>query len=193
MGPFHYLAGVACALLVLCVGGAQPLAAEMSDPLESVARLDLERYMGRWYEIAKIPNRFQRKCAGDTTATYTLRPDGDVTVVNRCVRTDGREILTRGLAKVVDKDTAARLKVSFVSLVGIRLFWGKYWVIGLDPGYEWAVVGEPKRKYGWILAREPELTLEQWEEVRLILRDRGYDPTRFVVTSHSEAESRTRD
>ena len=163
-------------------------AADEAGSLKTVDRMELKRYMGRWYEIAKIPNRFQRKCDRDTTATYTLRSDGEVTVVNRCLRENGGEIVSRGLARVVDRATGTKLKVSFVSLLGVRLFWGKYWVIGLDPDYQWALVGEPKRKYGWILAREPDLTAEQWEEVRRILRDGGYDPTRFVVTSHSNKD-----
>lgn len=160
-------------------------AAAETGPLNTVKQVELERYMGRWYEIAKIPNRFQRKCDRDTTATYTLRPDGNVTVVNRCLREDGREIVARGLAKVEDPATGAKLKVSFVSFLGIRLFWGKYWVIGLDPDYQWALVGEPGRKYGWILARGTGLNGEQWESVRRILRQRGYDPARFVTTTHS--------
>jgi len=172
-------------LMVCLVEQPRIYAAGESGSLETVNRVELERYMGRWYEIAKIPNRFQRKCDRDTTATYTLRPDGDVTVINRCLREDGREVIARGLAKVVDPSTGAKLKVSFVSLLGVRLFWGKYWVIGLDPNYQWALVGEPKRKYGWILARETALTSEQWETVHRILGEKGYDPARFISTTHS--------
>ena len=164
---------------------AAPPDAEAGSPLRTVGAVDLSRYMGRWFEIAKIPNRFQRRCARDTTATYVLRTDGNVDVINRCVEEDGDEVVARGLAKVVDMQTRAQLKVSFVRLLGVRLFWGKYWVIGLDPEYQWALVGEPKRKYGWILARNSLLTPEQWEEIRDLLRANGYDPGRFVTTTHS--------
>ena len=175
-------------LCVLIVAGVSGFlfsgAATPESTLETVNNVDLERYMGRWYEIAKIPNRFQRKCARDITATYVPRADGNVDVINRCVADDGEEVIARGLAKVVDKQTRAKLKVSFVRLLGVRLFWGKYWIIGLDPEYKWVLVGEPKRKYGWILAREPRLTPEQEKKAFTLLRDRGYDPDRFVTTRH---------
>lgn len=158
---------------------------EPSDSLGTVSAVDLSRYMGQWYEIAKIPNRFQRKCARNTTATYVLRADGNVDVINRCVAEDGDEVVSRGLAKVVDRQTRAKLKVSFVRLLGVRMFWGKYWIIGLDPDYQWALVGEPKRKYGWILARNSRLTPEQKESAFDRLRANGYDPDRFVESLHS--------
>lgn len=186
MGPVQPVTWVIVTLMAMGLCFSMPLPADSDKPLETVDRVDLERYMGRWYEIAKIPNRFQRKCVRDTSATYSLRPDGRVTVVNRCTEKDGDESVSSGLAKVVDTATNAKLKVSFVSLLGIRLFWGDYWVIGLDPDYEWALVGESKRKYGWILARQPQLTPEQWEAARSTLRARGYDPDRFETTPHSE-------
>ncbi|MDY0298104.1 MAG: lipocalin family protein [Acidobacteriota bacterium] len=172
------------AMTLVAAGISLTLHAESKPSLETVEKVDLERYMGRWYEIAKIPNRFQRKCARNTTAEYALRPDGRVTVVNRCTQKDGDESVSRGLARVVDAATNAKLKVSFVNLLGVRLFWGNYWIIGLDSGYRWVLVGEPERKYGWILAREPRLTPEQWDRARSTLRARGYDPSRFVTTLH---------
>jgi len=185
MGPVQPFSWAVITLMALGLCFSTPLPADSNKPLETVDRVDLERYKGRWYEIAKIPNRFQRKCDRDTSATYSLRPDGRVTVVNRCVEADGDESVSKGLAKVVDTATNAKLKVSFVSLLGIRLFWGDYWVIGLDPDYEWALVNESKRKYGWILARQLQLTPEQWEAARSTLRDRGYNPDNFVPTAHS--------
>ena len=149
----------------------------------TVPSVDLERYTGLWYEISKIPNPFQKKCALNTTAEYTLRDDGKIDVVNRCTKENGKIINARGVAKIGDKNTRARLKVSFVSLLGIRLFWGDYWIIGLDEEYQWAIVGDPSRAYGWVLSRTPKLSEEQWARVNGILKEQGYDPGRFVKSA----------
>lgn len=154
-----------------------------------VDSVDLGRYTGTWYEIARIPNSFQSKCAMNTTATYSLLSDGEVEVVNRCVESDGDESVARGIAKVVDNSANAKLKVSFVSILGIRLFWGDYWIIGLDEDYRYAVVGTPTRKYGWILSRSPELSPADMDVINRILRKQGYDPAKFVP---SEQTSRGR-
>jgi apolipoprotein D and lipocalin family protein len=112
---------------------------------EVVPAVDLKRYAGRWHEIARLPNRFQRDCAGDVTATYTLRPDGKIAVLNECRAADGRTKSARGTARVASKQGPnTKLKVSF--------FWpfsGDYWIIGLDPDYRWALVGGSGRDYLW--------------------------------------------
>jgi len=156
---------------------------------QTLAEVDLERYAGLWYEIAKIPNRFQRKCAGGTTAEYTLRGDGRIGVVNRCRRADGSMMEAEGVARVVDAATRSKLQVSFVSLFGLQLFWGDYWIIGLGTDYEYAVIGHPARRYGWVLARSASLSDEQWAEVRAILGEQGYAPEDFEMTTHTEAVS----
>jgi apolipoprotein D and lipocalin family protein len=148
-----------------------------------VARVDLDRYVGTWYEVAKIPNRFQKDCAGGTTATYTRQGDGKIEVVNRCRKADGSEQRARGIAKVVDAQSHARLKVSFVSFLGIRPFWGDYWVLGLGENYEYAVVGTPDRKYGWILSRTPELPPETLETIWATVASQGYDPVAFTLSA----------
>lgn len=151
-------------------------------PLATTQNVDLQRYAGLWYEIAKIPNRFQRKCASGTTAQYELRDDGRITVVNRCLKGNGGTIEAKGIAKVVDTTTNAKLKVSFVNLWGWRLFWGDYWIIGLDENYRWAVVGHPQRKYGWILSRMPTLEKSTLEAIFALLRQQGYNPDDFELT-----------
>lgn len=150
-----------------------------------VASVDINRYAGVWYEIAKIPNRFQRKCDRGTTAEYRLREDGNIDVINRCIKKDGTQIEAKGIAKVIDKTTNAKLKVSFVRILGLSLFWGDYWIIGLGEDYEYAIVGAPSRKYGWILARQPKLPQETMDEIHRILREQGYDPEKFKKTIHS--------
>lgn len=151
---------------------------------QTVSVVDLDRYAGVWYEIAKIPNRFQKKCDRGTTAEYALRPDGRINVINRCVDRNGKEVVARGIGKIVDSETNAKLKVSFVRVLGIQLFWGDYWIIGLGRDYSYAVVGGPKRKYGWVLARKDHLTSQEWKEIEAILSGQGYDPERFVKTRH---------
>ena len=150
-----------------------------SEPtVTAVDYVDLERYVGLWYEIAKIPNRFQKDCVRGTTATYTLREDGRITVLNRCVEADEEINGADGVAEVVHP-SHAKLRVSFVSFLGWRPFWGDYWVLGLDADYRWAAVGTPNRKYGWILAREPTLDESTLEGIFAIFERNGYDRVAF--------------
>lgn len=147
-----------------------------------VARVDLTRYAGLWYEVAKIPNRFQKSCATGTTATYTLLEDGRIEVVNRCRKRDGSEVRATGVAEVVDGVSNAKLRVSFVSFLGIRPFWGDYWILALGDDYEFALVGAPDRKYGWILSRTPTLPPSTVHRVLDAIRAQGYDPDRFQAS-----------
>jgi apolipoprotein D and lipocalin family protein len=121
-------------------------------PLQTVAHVDLNRYLGLWYEIGRYPNSFQKGCLG-STAMYTARPDGKIDVLNSCRdEQDGSLREANGRAWVVDNTSNARLKVSF--------FWpfrGDYWIIDLGREYEYAVVGTPNRRYLWILSRTPEM------------------------------------
>ncbi len=158
--------------------GAQPRPGE---PVP-VAHVDLDRYVGTWYEVAKIPNRFQKKCVRSTTATYSLREDGRIDVVNRCLKADGEPNVAEGIARIVDPVSNARLEVSFVSFLGLRPFWGDYWIIGLGDDYEYSIVGTPDRKYGWILSRTPTPGPETIQEVRRKLVAQGYDPDDFQIS-----------
>lgn len=153
-------------------------------PVVEVDSVDISRYVGLWYEVAKIPNRFQDHCVSGTTAEYTLRKDGRLEVVNRCLEDDGSLDEAEGVAKIEDTVTNAKLKVSFVSFLGWRPFWGDYWVIGLDEGYSWAIVGTPDRKYGWVLARTPELDEAAWAGIDSVLADNGYQKEAFEMSPH---------
>ncbi len=148
----------------------------------TVDSVDLERYGGLWYEVAKVPNRFQKQCVKNTTAEYMLKENGEIRVVNRCVDNEGETILVKGRARVVDTTSNAKLKVSFVRFLGLNLFWGDYWIIGLDKEYNWAVVGTPSRKYGWVLSRTPELSEEAWSRINSVVSEQGYNPGRFRRT-----------
>ena len=152
------------------------------DEVKIVNFVDLKKYAGRWYEIAKIPNRFQKGCVRNTTAEYKLRDDGGIDVINRCIEADGSVNEAEGIAKVVDEKTNSKLEVSFVSIFGIHLFWGDYWIIGLDKNYQYAIVGHPERKYGWILSRTPNLSAENLTVAYSILKENGYNPKDFVST-----------
>lgn len=147
--------------------------------LTTVKSVDLEMYVGTWYEIAKIPNRFQSDCAKNTTATYSRNEDGTIKVVNRCVEEDGEIDEAQGVARIVDKINNTKLEVSFVSFLGWRPFWGAYWVIGLEENYQWAIVGHPERKYGWILSRTKSISDETLTEIFSILTEQGYNIDNF--------------
>lgn len=151
-----------------------------------VGDVDLSRYLGLWYEIAHIPVWFQKGCTGGTTAEYTLVKDGVVSVVNRCCADDAKVKEAKGRAWVVDKKFPAKLKVSFVSLLGLWLFKGHYWIIDLDPDYQYAVVGHPSRDLGWILSRTPTLSEKVLQGIGERLTANGYDFSRFKMTNQSE-------
>jgi apolipoprotein D and lipocalin family protein len=138
--------------------------------------VDLHRYAGVWYEVARYPHRFQEGCYG-SRATYTLRDDGRVGVLNECRQggPDGPLRTADGVAKVVDPVTNAKLKVSF-----FWPFYGDYWVIDLGRDYEYAVVGHPSRQYLWILSRTPDLPAETYEAILARLRSVGYDTQRLI-------------
>jgi apolipoprotein D and lipocalin family protein len=154
-------------------------AVDRKGELEVVGAVDLSRYAGRWYEIARLPNRFEKKCADSVTATYTLRSDGRVDVVNRCRKANGEYTTARGKAKIVDKKTNAKLKVTF--------FWpfhGDYWILDLGPNYEYAVVGAPNRDYLWVLSRTPQLDEQLYQRLLGDMATRGFATERMIRTSH---------
>ncbi|MFC1827583.1 lipocalin family protein [Thermodesulfobacteriota bacterium] len=144
-------------------------------PLETVNFVDINRYIGEWYEIARYEHRFQKGCVG-SKAIYSLRDDGKITVVNECFEKSfsGNIRSVKGKAWVVDKQSNAKLKVSF--------FWpfaGDYWVIDLGENYEYAVVGHPDRKYLWILSRTPEMDEKVYNEILARLEKQDYDTTKL--------------
>ena len=147
-------------------------------PPQTVAHVDLSRYLGTWHEIANFPQSFQRGCTV-TTATYTLRADGDIDVLNRCRKgsIDGQEKSALGQARVVDRATNAKLEVSF-----FRPFWGDYWIIDLSDDYAYAVVGHPGRDYLWILARNPTMAEATYQSIVTRLQAQGYETSRPVRT-----------
>ena len=169
-----YIGLVVSVLATLTACDTADRVAESNLPaLPTVAQVDVPRYLGTWYQQALIPNKFQAACVSDTRATY-LRGGDDLVVVNQCRRADGQVEKAQGVAKIVEGSNNAKLRVSF-----FRPFYGDYWVLALDPGYNWVLVGEPKREFGWILSRNNKLdeaTLNQILDHAVSL---GYDRNAF--------------
>ena len=165
-------------LVVVGLAVATSAGAGESEPLEVVESVDLDRYLGRWYEIASYPAWFQKNCTA-VTADYALRDDGVIQIINSCRKgsLDGKLKQAKGRAKVVDATTNAKLKVSFFGP-----FWGPYWIIDLDPDYQWAVVGAPNRKYLWILSRTPQMDEALYKAILSRLPGKGYDPAKLDET-----------
>ena len=150
---------------------------EIHNTLEVVPHVELRRYLGKWYEIAHLPARFQEGCT-DTTATYNLSEDGSISVLNEC-RRNGKVKQAKGKAKVVDKNSGAKLKVTF-----FWPFYGDYWIINLGKDYEYAVVGTPNRKYLWILSRNPHMDDKLYSELTESAKSQGFEVENLIKTSH---------
>jgi len=153
------------------------LTKEEHDTLEVVPHVELEKYLGKWYEIAHLPARFQKDCT-DTTATYTLSEDGSISVLNEC-RRNGKVKQAKGKAKVVDKNSGAKLKVTF-----FWPFYGDYWIIDLGKDYDYAVVGTPNRKYLWILSRTPQMEDVLFSQLIESVKSKGFDVSNLIITRH---------
>ena len=174
----------AVAVTVAIAMTLQPAAgqAPAPTPVRTVPFVDLNRYAGDWFEIARFPNRFQRRCVSEVRASYARRADGRLDVVNRCRTAEG-QIEARGVARVVDAQTSARLQVRFApAWLSWLPVWGDYWIIGLAPDYSWAVVGDPSREYLWILARSPHPEIAVLAAAKEIARTNGFDVERLVQT-----------
>ena len=160
-----------------------PIALSAKEP-EVVPYLDLKRYTGKWFEVAHLPNVFQEKCISGSTATYRLMDNGMIEVKNECTTADGSKANIVGVARIDDKKTQSKLSVSFVEVLGFNLFWGDYWVLGIDSKYAYAVVGDRSQKYAWILSRTPTLSIENTKNALEILKQNGFDETQLKFTKH---------
>ena len=147
--------------------------------LEVVPHVELEKYLGKWYEIAHLPAKFQEGC-DETTATYTLLKDGNISVLNTCKR-NGKVKTAKGKAKVVDEATGAKLKVTF-----FWPFYGDYWIIKLGMDYEYAVVGTPNLRYLWILSRTPRIDYKLFSELAEFAKSKGFDTNRLIITKQPQ-------
>jgi apolipoprotein D and lipocalin family protein len=143
--------------------------------LEVVPHVELEKYLGKWYEIAHLPAKFQEGC-NETTATYTLSKDGSISVLNQCTK-NGKMKQAKGKAKVLDKNSNAKLKVTF-----FWPFYGDYWIIKLGNDYDYAVAGTPNRKYLWILNRTPQMDDKLYSQLIEYVKSKGFDVNNLIRT-----------
>ncbi len=190
---FHLALAICCLLpLRALASGEQPRA--LLPPLVAVPSLNVERYMGTWYEIAKYPNRFQKHCVGDTRAEYSLMPDSRVQVINRCRLESGEFEVANGIARLVDGTNSPKLKVRFAPawLSFIPAVWGDYWVIDIDDAYRLVAVSEPKRDYLWVLSRTPTVDAASYAALLGRLGAQGFDLDRLEVTLQGAANSSLR-
>jgi len=165
------LGSLPCVLaLALAAAGCseQPVNRDASVPLATVKAVDLDRYSGLWYEIARLPNSFERGCVA-ATAQYAKNKDGSIKVLNRCrkLKLDGEQDVAEGRARVIADGK-----------LGVTFFWpfeGDYWILDLADDYSWSLVGEPSGRYLWILARKPHLTPELRSELEAKLKADGYN------------------
>jgi apolipoprotein D and lipocalin family protein len=189
------LAAFAAALFV--AGHMSAVQAQTSSPaLQALPSLDVASYMGTWYQVRWIPNRFQRQCVADTTATYRWRDDGTIEVLNRCRTADGAWDQVSGVARPPSGEARiesgrlqpARMEVSFLPgwLRWTGLGWGDYWVVDLAPEGRYAIVSEPSREYLWVLSRQPALTSSDEAALRARLQTLGFDLTGVQAHPHAK-------
>jgi apolipoprotein D and lipocalin family protein len=143
--------------------------------LEVVPHVELEKYLGKWYEIAHLPAKFQEGC-DETTATYTLLKDGSIAVLNQSVK-NGKIKQAKGKAKVVDKNSNAKLKVTF-----FWPFYGDYWILKLGDNYDYSIVGTPNRKYLWVLSRTPQIDDKLYSKLIEYAKSKGFDVNKLIKT-----------
>jgi apolipoprotein D and lipocalin family protein len=162
--------------------GCQAGYALLFPPLDTVDQVELDRYLGKWYEIAKYPVRFQQNCV-DATAEYSLNDDGTIRVLNTCQPTDGSEPDTiEGYAVVTDTSTNSKLLVYFPG----SPFGAPYWIIDLAEDYSYAVVGEPSRNFLWILSRTPTMQQSTYDAILEQLPEKGYDPEKLEIARSTD-------
>jgi len=149
--------------------------------LSTVESVDLSRYAGRWYEIARLPNFFEKADMTNIMADYELLPSGLISVRNACLRGNGRATGVSGVARAVD-DANTKLEVTFAPsfLRALPFIWGNYWILDIDQDYQWSLVGEPTRKYLWILSRQPEISEDLYRTLCNTAQEKGYDVTDLI-------------
>jgi apolipoprotein D and lipocalin family protein len=178
----------ASSALVVAVALVAPVGAQSSRKVEPVPEVDLERYGGRWYEIARYPNRFQTRCTGNVIVYYATRPDGRIDVRNTCDTAKG-PIEAKGIArKASDEGPTSVLEVRFAPafLSFLPQVWGDYWVLDLSPDYSTAVVGTPDHEYLWLLSRTPDVDQPTYARMVQAARSQGFNEGRLVRTPQGQ-------
>ena len=171
-----------CLILMVALCAVSFAGCKPSNPPDTVPFVDVQRYVGTWYELARYPQFFEKGLVG-VTAEYALQDDGTVSVTNRGHKgaLDGPDSSIHGVATVVDTTTNAKLSVKFDPFPA-SLFPGDYWIIELGENYEYAVVSDPKRVTLWILNRTPQMQDADYDAIIASLIDKGFDTTKLELT-----------
>ena len=180
-------------LLALFLALVVSSCANMTD-LPTAQRVDLNSYVGKWYQVAAIPAWFQKDCTGETTAEYELTTDNQIKVTNRCVAADGYVKTANGMARINSKySDNSKLEVTFVNIFGlwVWLFGGDYWITHLADDYSYSVVAEPSLKYLWILSRNSTLDSAKLKELELNIKNLGYETCNVIITQPGEFKNKT--
>ncbi|HQR84910.1 MAG: lipocalin [Polynucleobacter sp. 24-46-87] len=153
-------------------------------PVKTIPSLDVPRYLGTWYEIAKFPNWFQKKCVSNTKAVYSLKDDGKLKVLNSCKTASGEVSEAQGTARQMGASDSPKLEVRFAPdwLSFLPLVWGDYWVIDLDSQYQVAAVSDPRREYLWVLSRTPQLDAAVYDALLKRLQEQQFDIRKLELT-----------
>ncbi len=162
---------------LLATTASIPVSAGDTESIPSVKDVDIERYLGTWYEIARLPHRFEKDLVG-VTATYTRKPNGEIEVINQGYKKslDGERKTARGRARLTDPDTPGLLKVSF-----FWIFWSDYKIIRLDTAeYKWVVVTSSSKKYLWILSRTPKMDEALVSELTAFVAGKGFETEKII-------------
>lgn len=172
-------------VLLIGLGPSQATAQQADQAVQAIASLDVPRYLGTWYEIAKFPNWFQKKCVSNTKAVYTAKPDGNLRVLNSCKTAGGETSEAEGLARQIGAKDSPKLEVRFAPewLSFLPLVWGDYWVIDLDSQYQVAAVSDPRREYLWVLSRMPQLDPKVYADLLQRLKQQQFDIQKLELTS----------
>lgn len=173
-----------CILVLYFFLVSQAHAQPVQPQVTTVEFIDLKKYLGTWFEIAAIPQSFQKQCVGNTTAVYGLTEAADlITVVNSCDTKSGERSIANGRAKVIDEKSSSKLKVTFVNFLGWKfIFGGDYWILSIGENYEYAVVVSPSRDYAWILSRDPQMLERHLREAMNALSRQGFDTCQLITT-----------
>ena len=174
-------------VMAIVIFGTTNSGAQTNDPIpvKTIPALDVPRYLGTWYEIAKYPNWFQKKCVGNTKAVYSLNADGNLKVLNSCKTSGGDTSLAEGVARQIGPQDSPGLEVRFAPewLSFLPMVWGDYWVIDLDSTYQVAAVSDPKREYLWVLSRTPQLDPKVYDDLLQRLHKQQFDTRKLEMTS----------
>lgn len=176
-------------LLLIILGSSQVMAQQSDQSVKTIASLDVPRYLGTWYEIAKFPNWFQKKCVSNTKAVYAAKSDGNLRVLNSCKTASGETSEAEGLARQIGAKDSPKLEVRFAPewLSFLPLVWGDYWVIDLDSQYQVAAVSDPRREYLWVLSRTPQIDPKAYADLLQRLKQQQFDIQKLELTSQKNS------